>query len=146
VRIESRGTESPEITPSQYRRLPPHLYNQVDSPLCVHRERSDGSLWAYGSIWNVLFGYEHLLDRLEKAKDKDIGEECSKEWEAAIGHAWHVLDKYYQRLDDCPAYYAAVALHTPKVAMAIFRFEVVIAARLGLFCKVEGQETVGIGV
>jgi hypothetical protein len=75
------------------------------------RERLDGSLRAYGLIWHVVFAFEFMLETLEEAKHQLADEDHLDHWRIAVDCAWGQLDKYYQRLDDCPVYYAAVALH-----------------------------------
>jgi hypothetical protein len=75
------------------------------------RERVDKSLKAYGLIWHVVISFEFMLETLEEAKNLLVDGDHANHWRVAVNCAWDVLDKYYQRLDDCPAYYAAVALH-----------------------------------
>ncbi|KAK9342128.1 hypothetical protein V1522DRAFT_455056 [Lipomyces starkeyi] len=77
----------------------------------VLRDRVDGCLKAGGLIWHVIPAFEILLDKLEKAKKEEVENSYRIQWQGAVNCAWDLLDKYYQRLEDCPAYYAAVALH-----------------------------------
>jgi hypothetical protein len=75
------------------------------------RERVNGNVKAYGLIWNALFAYEYMLEALERAKDQAINEANADRWRMSVSLAWKVLDKYYNRLDNTPVYYASVALH-----------------------------------
>ncbi|KAK9329543.1 hypothetical protein V1520DRAFT_169671 [Lipomyces starkeyi] len=77
------------------------LILQGDSVL---RDRVDGCLKAYGLIWHVIPAFEFLLDKLEKAKKEEVENSYRIQWQAAVNCAWDRLDKYYQLLDDCPAY------------------------------------------
>ena len=108
------------------------------------RERLDGSLRAYGLIWHVVFAFEFMLETLEEAKHQLVHEDHLDHWRIAVDCAWGQLDKYYQRLDDCPVYYASVALH------AAFRWQYFeTMGRLpGLdnICDVQGEGLVGIQV
>ncbi|RKL20098.1 hypothetical protein BFJ72_g15093 [Fusarium proliferatum] len=54
------------------------------------RKRKRGLMGSYGNIWDVIQGFEFLLDKLEDYKK---------------------LDKYYQLLSETPIYYAGLALH-----------------------------------
>ena len=42
-----------------------------DGQLC---ERVNGTIKAYGLIWNVIFAYEYMLEALEKAKNDVVDE------------------------------------------------------------------------
>jgi hypothetical protein len=52
-----------------------------------------------------------MLETLEEAKHQPVDEDHLDHWRIAVDCVWGQLDKYYQRLDDCPVYYAAVAIH-----------------------------------
>ena len=108
-----------ELTASDWSLLG-HMYNLLNKFNVVLkvlegdgqiRERVDGSLKAYGLIWNVAFAFEFMLEMLEAAKTQLVDEDHAKQWRVAVNCAWDQLDKYYRRLDDSPIYYAAVALH-----------------------------------
>ena len=75
------------------------------------RERVDGTIKVYGLIWNVIFVYEHMLEALEKAKNTVVDEANASRWKTAVNQAWSILDKYYNLLNECPVYYASMALH-----------------------------------
>ena len=75
------------------------------------RERSDGSTRSYGLIWNVCPAFEYMLESLENASKRSIPAPNAARWRSSVKTAWHVLDKYYEKLDECPIYYAATALH-----------------------------------
>ena len=75
------------------------------------RERVNGTVKAYGLIWNVVFAYKYMLEALEKAKNNVINEANASRWKTAVNQAWSVLNKYYDVLDECPVYYASMALH-----------------------------------
>ena len=79
-----------------------------DGQLC---ERVDGTIKAYGLIWNVIFTYKHMLEALEKAKNTVIDKANASRWKTAVNQAWSVLDKYYNLLNECLVYYASMALH-----------------------------------
>ena len=54
---------------------------------------------------------ELLLSRLEDYKQlaKDLPD--PEQFRVGINLAWQKLDEYYQRLDETPIYYTALALH-----------------------------------
>ena len=75
------------------------------------RERVDGSIKAYGLIWNVLFAYEYMLEALEKAQHDITDNANADRWKRSINNAWQVARKYYDKIQESPVYYTAVALH-----------------------------------
>ena len=59
----------------------------------------------------MAFAFGFMLETLEEAKNQPVDEYDVDHWRIAVDCAWDQLDKYCQQLDDCPVYYAAVALH-----------------------------------
>ena len=91
-----------------------HRFNEVLEVLegdSQFRERVDGSIKAYGLIWNVLFAYEYMLEALEKAQHDMTDDANADRWKRSINNAWQVARKYYDKIQESPVYYAAVALH-----------------------------------
>ena len=63
------------------------------------------------SIGSVLWGFDILLEVLEKARKKFITEENKKSHLATcIDHSWHLFDKYYRLTDRSRAYVMATVL------------------------------------
>ena len=52
-----------------------------------------------------------MLEALEKAKNEIINKANASRWKTAVNQAWSILDKYYKILDECPVYYASMALY-----------------------------------
>lgn len=75
------------------------------------RKRCNGWLGSYGNIWDAILGFELLLSKLEEFKLLAEGFPDSEHFRIGINLAWEKLDTYYQRLDETPIYYAAMALH-----------------------------------
>src|SRR5579859_5524911 len=64
-----------------------------------------------GSIAGVLWGFDMLLEVLEKARTEFITSENKKSHLATcIDHGWHLFNKYYQLMDDSRAYVMAATL------------------------------------
>ncbi|RWA03211.1 hypothetical protein EKO27_g11894 [Xylaria grammica] len=76
----------------------------------IQRKRR-GWTGSYGNIWEVIFGFEFLLAKLEEYKAIANTLPDSKHFRANINLGWQKLDEYYKKLDETPVYYAAVALH-----------------------------------
>ncbi|KAJ3568927.1 hypothetical protein NPX13_g6255 [Xylaria arbuscula] len=66
---------------------------------------------SYGNVWDVVLGFELLLSKLEEYKQLAKGFPDSEHFRVGINLAWQKLDEYYQRLDETPIYYTALALH-----------------------------------
>ncbi|KAI8416761.1 hypothetical protein FOFC_03074 [Fusarium oxysporum] len=75
------------------------------------RRRKQGWTGSYGNIWDVVLGYELLLNTLEEYKQLAADFPDPEHFRIGINLAWDKLDEYYQRLDETPIYYTAMALH-----------------------------------
>ncbi|KAM3451250.1 hypothetical protein NHJ6243_009632 [Beauveria neobassiana] len=75
------------------------------------RKRKQGWTGSYGNVWDVVLGYELLLNTLEEYKELAAGFPDAEYLRIGINLAWDKLDEYYQRLDETPIYYTAMALH-----------------------------------
>jgi hypothetical protein len=64
-----------------------------------------------GASWDLLDGYEFLLDSLEEAK-KRVGQlgDDGKHVAVNVNNAWMKLNKYYEKIGESPLIYAAAAL------------------------------------
>ena len=60
------------------------------------RRRKHGFEGSYGNSWEVLLGFEHLLDVLERAKREADGYPDPDQFRIGINLAWEKLDKYYK--------------------------------------------------
>ena len=52
---------------------------------------------SFGSIGSILWGFDMLLTLLEKARKKS--RPADTPFQAALDHAWGLLDKYYKETD-----------------------------------------------
>jgi hypothetical protein len=68
---------------------------------------SDGE---HGSVWEALPVIESLIAHLDEMK-KIYTQQSHPELATSINLAWVKLDAYYKKLDDSPAYAAALMLH-----------------------------------
>ncbi|WKT53885.1 Parallel beta-helix repeat [Fusarium oxysporum f. sp. vasinfectum] len=75
------------------------------------RTRKQGWTGSYGNIWDVVLGYELLLNTLEEYKQLAADFPDPEHFHIGINLAWDKLDEYYRRLDETPIYYTAMALH-----------------------------------
>nr|CEG03782.1 unnamed protein product [Fusarium acuminatum CS5907] len=75
------------------------------------RRRKQGWTGSYDNIWDVVLGYELLLNTLEEYKQLAADFPDPEHFRIGINLAWDKLDEYYQRLDETPIYYTAMALH-----------------------------------
>jgi hypothetical protein len=66
---------------------------------------------SYGNIWDVIQGFEFLLDKLEGYKAMAAHFPDPEHFRININLGWQKLDKYYQLLSETPIYYAGLALH-----------------------------------
>ncbi|KAG7425037.1 hypothetical protein Forpi1262_v013698 [Fusarium oxysporum f. sp. raphani] len=66
---------------------------------------------SFGNIWDVVLGYELLLNTLEEYKQLAADFPDPEHFRIGINLAWDKLDEYYWRLDETPIYYTAKALH-----------------------------------
>src|SRR5271170_2849274 len=63
----------------------------------------------HGSVWEGLPAIEFLIDHLDKMKI--YTQKTSPKIATGVNLAWAKLDEYYKKLDDTPAYAAALFLH-----------------------------------
>ncbi|KJZ69742.1 hypothetical protein HIM_10853 [Hirsutella minnesotensis 3608] len=77
----------------------------------IRRKRKQGHFESYGNVWDVIVGYEFLLAELEKAKARIDEYPDPEHFRANINLGWKKLDEYYNKLDETPIYYTALALH-----------------------------------
>jgi hypothetical protein len=75
------------------------------------RKRKRGWMGSYGNIWDVIQGFEFLLDKLEDYKAMAERFPDPEHFRININLGWQKLDKYYQLLSETPIYYAGLALH-----------------------------------
>lgn len=75
------------------------------------RRRKQGWTGSYGNIWDVVLGYELLLNTLEEYKQLAADFPDPEHFRIGINLAWDKLDEYYRRLDETPIYDTAMALH-----------------------------------
>ncbi|KAI8411680.1 hypothetical protein FOFC_08274 [Fusarium oxysporum] len=75
------------------------------------RKRKRGWMGSYGNIWDVIQGFEFLLDKLEDYKTMAERFPDAEHFRININLGWQKLDKYYQLLSETPIYYAGLALH-----------------------------------
>ena len=75
------------------------------------RKRKRGWTGSYGNIWDVIQGFEFLLEQLERFKDiaKDFPD--PEHFRININLGWQKLNEYYEILSETPIYYAGLALH-----------------------------------
>ncbi|KAF6524810.1 hypothetical protein HZS61_010605 [Fusarium oxysporum f. sp. conglutinans] len=69
------------------------------------RRRKQGWTGSYGNIWDVVLGYELLLNTLEEYKQLAADFPDPEHFRIGINLAWDKLDEYYRRLDETPIYY-----------------------------------------
>ncbi|KAF6528009.1 hypothetical protein HZS61_008311 [Fusarium oxysporum f. sp. conglutinans] len=75
------------------------------------RKRKRGWMGSYGNIWDVIQGFEFLLDKLEDYKAMAERFPDAEHFRININLGWQKLDKYYQLLSETPIYYTGLALH-----------------------------------
>jgi hypothetical protein len=75
------------------------------------RKRKRGWVGSYGNIWEVIQGFEFLLEVLEEYKQLAAGIPDPEHFRININLGWEKLNKYYCALDETPIYYTALALH-----------------------------------
>ncbi|KFA56342.1 hypothetical protein S40293_09845 [Stachybotrys chartarum IBT 40293] len=75
------------------------------------RIRHDGTAKAFGLMPKVLLAFEFLLKTLESAKAALEQDQDGSMFAININLGWSKLNEYYSRLQESPAYYAALALH-----------------------------------
>lgn len=75
------------------------------------RKRKRGWTGSYGNMWDVIQGFEFLLEQLERFKDiaKDFPD--PEHFRININLGWQKLNKYYETLSETPMYYIGLALH-----------------------------------
>jgi hypothetical protein len=64
-----------------------------------------------GASWDLLDGYEFLLECLESAKARVENLVDGEHVAININNAWMKLNKYYEKIGESPLIYAAAALH-----------------------------------
>ncbi|PHH70449.1 hypothetical protein CDD83_5435 [Cordyceps sp. RAO-2017] len=77
----------------------------------IQRKRRQEHFESYGNVWDVIVGYEFLLAELEKAKAMVDQYPDPDHFRVNINIGWKKLDEYYNKLDETPIYYTALALH-----------------------------------
>lgn len=75
------------------------------------RLRKRGFTGSYGNVWDVILGFELLLSKLEAHKREAVDLPDGDYFKIGVNLAWAKLDKYYNKLDETPIYYAVLALH-----------------------------------
>jgi hypothetical protein len=75
------------------------------------RRRKRGWVGSYGNVWEVIQGFEFLLEVLEDYKKLASEIPDAEHFRININLGWERLNKYYSRLDETPIYYTALALH-----------------------------------
>ncbi|EXK24448.1 hypothetical protein FOMG_18823 [Fusarium oxysporum f. sp. melonis 26406] len=75
------------------------------------RKRKGGWVGSYGNVWEVIQGFEFLLEVLEDYKQLASEIPDAEHFRININLGWEKLNKYYSRLDETPIYYTALALH-----------------------------------
>lgn len=75
------------------------------------RKRKQGHVEAYGCPWDIMLGYEYLLNQMELYKATAHRYPDPEHFKVNINLCWKKLDEYYSRLDETPVYYAAIAFH-----------------------------------
>ncbi|KAM5528342.1 hypothetical protein FOXYSP1_19611 [Fusarium oxysporum f. sp. phaseoli] len=73
------------------------------------RKRKRGWTGSYGNIWDVIQGFEFLLEQLERFKDiaKDFPD--TEHFRININLGWQKLNEYYEILSETPIYYGTLA-------------------------------------
>ncbi|KFA68036.1 hypothetical protein S40285_09016 [Stachybotrys chlorohalonatus IBT 40285] len=92
-----------------------------DGQICKRKRGWTGS---YGNIWDVIQGFEFLLEQLERFKDiaKDFPD--PEYFRININLGWQKLNEYYEILSETPIYYARLALHPAyRIVHDVWRFE-----------------------
>ena len=79
------------------------VFKKVTKRLEGRAERGD-----CGSIWEGIPALETLLSHVEKMKVKY---DFHKQLSSSLNEAWSKLKEYYERMDESPAYAAALMLH-----------------------------------
>ncbi|KAI8411800.1 hypothetical protein FOFC_08407 [Fusarium oxysporum] len=75
------------------------------------RKRKGGWVGSYGNVWEVIQGFEFLLEVLEDYKQLASEIPDAEHFRINVNLGWEKLNKYYSRLDETPIYYTALALH-----------------------------------
>jgi hypothetical protein len=78
-----------------------------------------------GALLDVLPAMDELLLHMEDRKaayNALPSDEVTHHMVTAINNAWSLLDKYYNKIDETPVYYSAIALH-PEMKWQWFRDE-----------------------
>ncbi|ODA77193.1 hypothetical protein RJ55_06820 [Drechmeria coniospora] len=75
------------------------------------RKRKRGWVGSYGNVWEVIQGFEFLLEVLEDCKQLASEIPDPEHFRININLGWEKLNNYYSRLDETPIYYTALALH-----------------------------------
>ncbi|KAL9561234.1 hypothetical protein ACKAV7_014589 [Fusarium commune] len=75
------------------------------------RRRKRGWVGSYGNVWEVIQGFEFLLEVLEDYRKLASKIPDAEHFRININLGWEKLNKYYSRLDETPIYYTALVLH-----------------------------------
>ncbi|KJZ71564.1 hypothetical protein HIM_09033 [Hirsutella minnesotensis 3608] len=75
------------------------------------RKWKHGWTGSYGNVWEIIQGFEFLLEVLEDYKQLAAKLPDAEHLRININLGWEKLNKYYSRLDETPIYYASLALH-----------------------------------
>ncbi|KAG7403263.1 putative AC9 transposase [Fusarium oxysporum f. sp. rapae] len=75
------------------------------------RKRKRGWTGSYGNIWDVIQGFEFLLEQLERFKDISKDFPDTEHFRININLGWQKLNEYYEILSETPIYYTGLALH-----------------------------------
>ncbi|KAM5527603.1 hAT family dimerization domain protein [Fusarium oxysporum f. sp. phaseoli] len=75
------------------------------------RKRKGGWVGSYRNVWEVIQGFEFLLEVLEDYKQLASEIPDAEHFRINVNLGWEKLNKYYSRLDETPIYYTALALH-----------------------------------
>lgn len=85
---------------------------EILTPFASVTKRLEGraALGSHGSVWEALPALESLIKHLDTMKLK-YTQAAYPELAISINLAWSKLDDYYKKLDESPAYAAALVLH-----------------------------------
>ncbi|KAJ6436396.1 C6 finger domain-containingprotein [Purpureocillium lavendulum] len=75
------------------------------------RKRKRGWTGSYGNIWDVVQGFEFLLEQLERFKEIAKEFPDPEHFRININLGWQKLNEFYETLSDTPIYYTGLALH-----------------------------------
>lgn len=79
-----------------------------DGQVC---QRKRGFTGSYGNVWEVLQGFEFLLEKLEYYKSFADHHPDPEHFRIGCNLAWPKLDEHYSKCAETPASYGAISLH-----------------------------------